>query len=1055
MEHLNFPFPSLIVVLFLLIFPFGICNDLSRCCAGGSRHFREHGNCQTLRAAGSTPTCSRSASICCLRALIDASCQAGVLYAQRHKVCGTVIVNELAGGTKRECCDCCLLAGELSQRGEMCAAPKGFSPDCLNSFTKCCNRTEGTSQQFPTPMILSQPYQSVSVSIGPESRDLTCENPKCEHLCSVREEGTVQCSCRPGYDLAPDGRSCADIDECELFAQYWHQHDGTRTILALLPTTFKHSSMYGNYLIKGMPICDLRRELCVNTVGGYGCRPLATKAKAIKEHKMIKNQRLNQNAQAPKLKLSGGDRFGYQTNVQRLRNGEANQRKRIPPNSGKRHGEVNECANFGHWLCSEFNTQCLNSEGAFSCVCSPGFYWSDRANVCVDIDECLLLADDCAESQRCLNTPGGFKCIRTQSCGTGYAMDSETEQCVDVDECTLGAHDCGPMYQCRNTQGSFRCVPKRCAPDEVMDPNSGQCKSMNCHVGYKAIDGRCEDIDECREQPRRCALFEECVNIPGSFRCQEQGNVCSNGYYMDKDSGFCLDIDECSRSHTCESDDQCMNLPGTFRCNCGVGFEFNELTMHCEDVDECAKLGSYECLCKAGFKLGADNRSCDDMDECATGVARCQQKCINSPGSYQCICDRGYQLGIDESTCEDIDECEIWAKSGNELCMGQCVNVPGSFVCTCPLGYELMADGITCKDIDECRVEGICAQGHLCVNLLGNYRCQRIECPRNYFPDRNYKNRCVKRPGFCENLALERCKKLPIHISWQHIAIPKQLNISLHRTSVTLFSMKGPNDPNSTMQFELSLISASPVSGGSVTAATRANFLLQKGENRNSAIIALRDSLDGPQEVQLELVLRLSLGGVFSGKYVANLLVFVSQHKAQPHHPEFHRQNGADDTVPPKKADDTVPPKKADDTVPPKKADDTVAGWIPEIDDGFSCLKECHATDARCLSNFTREILFQFRSIPSVPNIKKSIEISQITTDLNRTLSVEYSLNGRNAQHFTVEQQDNSGIVKLIEPIHGPQIIILRLHITVKSLQNVALAHNLALIEVHVASYHF
>uniref|UniRef100_A0A914HVQ6 Fibulin-1 n=1 Tax=Globodera rostochiensis TaxID=31243 RepID=A0A914HVQ6_GLORO len=881
MEHLNFPFPSLIVVLFLLIFPFGICNDLSRCCAGGSRHFREHGNCQTLRAAGSTPTCSRSASICCLRALIDASCQAGVLYAQRHKVCGTVIVNELAGGTKRECCDCCLLAGELSQRGEMCAAPKGFSPDCLNSFTKCCNRTEGTSQQFPTPMILSQPYQSVSVSIGPESRDLTCENPKCEHLCSVREEGTVQCSCRPGYDLAPDGRSCADIDEC------------------------------------------------------------------------------------------------------------------------------------------------------------------------------LLLADDCAESQRCLNTPGGFKCIRTQSCGTGYAMDSETEQCVDVDECTLGAHDCGPMYQCRNTQGSFRCVPKRCAPDEVMDPNSGQCKSMNCHVGYKAIDGRCEDIDECREQPRRCALFEECVNIPGSFRCQEQGNVCSNGYYMDKDSGFCLDIDECSRSHTCESDDQCMNLPGTFRCNCGVGFEFNELTMHCEDVDECAKLGSYECLCKAGFKLGADNRSCDDMDECATGVARCQQKCINSPGSYQCICDRGYQLGIDESTCEDIDECEIWAKSGNELCMGQCVNVPGSFVCTCPLGYELMADGITCKDIDECRVEGICAQGHLCVNLLGNYRCQRIECPRNYFPDRNYKNRCVKRPGFCENLALERCKKLPIHISWQHIAIPKQLNISLHRTSVTLFSMKGPNDPNSTMQFELSLISASPVSGGSVTAATRANFLLQKGENRNSAIIALRDSLDGPQEVQLELVLRLSLGGVFSGKYVANLLVFVSQHKAQPHHPEFHRQNGADDTVPPKKADDTVPPKKADDTVPPKKADDTVAGWIPEIDDGFSCLKECHATDARCLSNFTREILFQFRSIPSVPNIKKSIEISQITTDLNRTLSVEYSLNGRNAQHFTVEQQDNSGIVKLIEPIHGPQIIILRLHITVKSLQNVALAHNLALIEVHVASYHF
>jgi len=32
------------------------------------------------------------------------------------------------------------------------------------------------------------------------------------------------------------------------------------------------------------------------------------------------------------------------------------------------------------------------------------------------------------------------------------------------------------------------------------------------------------------------------VNTPGSFRCQEQGNVCSNGYYMDRESGFCLGL---------------------------------------------------------------------------------------------------------------------------------------------------------------------------------------------------------------------------------------------------------------------------------------------------------------------------------------------------------------------------------------------------------------------------------------------------------------------------------------------------------------------------------
>ncbi|KAK6043624.1 calcium binding EGF domain protein [Cooperia oncophora] len=64
-------------------------------------------------------------------------------------------------------------------------------------------------------------------------------------------------------------------------------------------------------------------------------------------------------------------------------------------------------------------------------ICPPGWQTLDNEN-CVDIDECLLLMDDCLESQRCLNLPGSFKCIRTLSCGTGYAMDSETEECIGL-----------------------------------------------------------------------------------------------------------------------------------------------------------------------------------------------------------------------------------------------------------------------------------------------------------------------------------------------------------------------------------------------------------------------------------------------------------------------------------------------------------------------------------------------------------------------------------------------------------------------------------------------
>nr|CAD2176914.1 unnamed protein product [Meloidogyne enterolobii] len=783
--------------LSLLLFPqFTASNELSRCCSGGSKHFKEHGNCVSVRAVGSSHSCNRAGSICCLRSLIDASCQAGLLYAQRHKVCSAVNINELAGGVKMECCDCCLLAKELSERNEACIAPIGFSPDCLEAFNKCCNQTIAANKPS---FIGSSQVQSVGLSIDLEGvgNASSCSNAKCEHLCTIREDGTSQCSCRSGFDLAPDGRSCVDIDEC-------HQLQQNN------PNNFQFNSPPLNY--QKMPLCDFKREICVNIIGGYGCRP----AKSVATSKSKEPKLSPKTPKRGPQRVKNNGRFVYKT-------------------VGNRGG-------------------------------MPAF-WSGRNG-------------------------GG----REEHASTTF---------IDVDECTLGAHDCGPMYQCKNTQGSFRCVPKRCEDNQVLDPGTGECKSVNCPPGYRPRDGRCEDVDECREKANACPFYEECVNTPGSFRCQEQGNVCSNGYYMDRESGFCLDIDECQRgTHTCTSIADCINLPGMYRCKCATGFEFNEYTMRCEDIDECIKfsghacslqadcvnsIGSYQCICKPGFSLAADNRSCDDINECELGIAKCQQKCINSPGSYQCICDRGYQLGIDEATCEDIDECKIWAKSGNELCMGKCINTPGSFLCTCPEGYQVMSDGITCKDIDECSENSnLCNIDQICINLLGSFKCERIECPRNYIPDRTFKNRCLKKPGHCENMFLERCKKLPIHISWQHIAIPKQVNISLHRTSVTLFSMKGPPNQDSSMQFELRLVSAKQGSD-SVTPAIRANFLLQKGEDHNSAIIALRDSLDGPQEVHLELTLRLTTNGQFNGKYVANLLVFVSQYRPQTQHSRLHR----------------------------------------------------------------------------------------------------------------------------------------------------------------------
>ncbi|KAE9555848.1 hypothetical protein FO519_000933 [Halicephalobus sp. NKZ332] len=945
----------LFLVCSVFVLPIQGDNELSRCCAGGARHYRETSTCMALKSAGSSITCTRTASICCLRALLDNSCDAGVKLARRQGYC-SMNVNGQGGGIERECCDCCLLAKDLVERNEPCIPPKGFSSVCLKSFNGCCNLNH-TFEEGPT----------YTMNTGIARGHDRCYPGRCEHICSDRGGlGPVECSCHPGYDLGPDGISCIELNQC----------------------------------LKNP--CNTPTELCIHTPGSYICRPNPTNkdpssGSPAQLVAVLKEFKKGKEKPTPSYFSTGSSK--HILFPQKIEQGSQNNVNKSP--------------------------------------CPLGFTRSASGS-CIDIDECLTLIADCLESQRCLNTPGSYKCIRTLSCGTGYAMDSETEECADVDECNLGSHDCGPLYNCRNTQGSYRCDPKQCKETEIMNPTTGECTSIDCPQGYKPKDGRCEDIDEC-DIPNRCSIYEECINSPGSFRCQEKGSFCSFGYKIDKETGFCNDVDECADPslNNCGSM-QCINLPGTYKCLCSAGYDFNETSMRCEDVDECQKfsghmcsqhascentIGSFRCHCKSGFRLAPDGRNCDDVDECTTGVARCQQKCVNTPGSYQCICDRGYQLGSDEMTCEDIDECTNWAKSGSQLCMGNCINTPGSFRCTCPPGYEVQADGITCKDIDECS-QGVCTGPNtICVNTLGSFKCQNIVCPPNYVPDRNYKNRCARSPTLCNSVTGDICKQYPAYISWEHIAIPKHVNISSMRPSVVLFSMKGPSNPNSVMQFELRVVKAKP-EGPNVIPAIRSNFLIQKGDQTNSAQIALRDSLDGPQEIHLELVLRLSTNGEFISKYIANLIIYVSQYRLPPHHHKHHHSHKHHH-------------------------------FFIMIEDGYACIKNCYPMDHFCLGNFTKEVLYQFSAIPTLKKINKPIEVSKIRVQMSIPFSVEYVLDSRNEEHFLVEQKDNLGVIKIKKPVIGPTTEIIRLHINTKSRTHTLLAHNIALIQVDVSKFYF
>ncbi|CAI9595566.1 unnamed protein product, partial [Staurois parvus] len=116
------------------------------------------------------------------------------------------------------------------------------------------------------------------------------------------------------------------------------------------------------------------------------------------------------------------------------------------------------------------------------------------------------------------------------------------------------------------------------------------------------------DVDEC-EIRRPCS--HTCHNVLGSYSCS-----CPSGYTLAMDNRNCKDLDECKMgTHQCPSGQECINMPGTYRCHlrCGPGFRPNAEGTACEDVDECAQsspcqqrclntIGSYRCACDPGFE---------------------------------------------------------------------------------------------------------------------------------------------------------------------------------------------------------------------------------------------------------------------------------------------------------------------------------------------------------------------------------------------------------------------------------------------------------------------
>uniref|UniRef100_A0A183IXD9 EGF-like domain-containing protein n=1 Tax=Soboliphyme baturini TaxID=241478 RepID=A0A183IXD9_9BILA len=289
----------------------------------------------------------------------------------------------------------------------------------------------------------------------------------------------------------------------------------------------------------------------------------------------------------------------------------------------------------------DVNAICTNTEGSFKCACKERF--SGDGFTCKPIDVCSNpMYNPCnLQTTNCVfdNESATSRC----NCKPGFMKTTESStSCEDIDECSPiePRHMCSMISQtCINTVGSYKCQVKAgykelmngtvIEIDECIEAHGNAiCEAKNakcvdklldffcvCDVGFRFMDGLCQNIDECVEKLDNCSSNMVCLDTIGSYLC-----MCQSGFDLVRRNGMSI----CSKRHLgCVNNKEC---PEHSSCN--------------EQVGICNAQPGYELVNNPNLGWIAQ-----DIDECTTSnpCAQCPPpvQCINTEGSYRCVCPDG------------------------------------------------------------------------------------------------------------------------------------------------------------------------------------------------------------------------------------------------------------------------------------------------------------------------------------------------------------------------------------------------------------------------------
>ena len=130
-------------------------------------------------------------------------------------------------------------------------------------------------------------------------------------------------------------------------------------------------------------------------------------------------------------------------------------------------------------------------------------------------------------------------------------------------------------------------------PFQVLDgPFENHSKGTTTYPGTETHKKpKCIDINECLNTVSACSVENECKNTFGSYYCE-----CYPGYQYNEDTGSCDDLDECSPTgficsgRADSTNFVCINTVGSYNCHCKPGLDTDGLG-ECLDWNECFSHG--------------------------------------------------------------------------------------------------------------------------------------------------------------------------------------------------------------------------------------------------------------------------------------------------------------------------------------------------------------------------------------------------------------------------------------------------------------------------------